>query len=358
MLPSRFGLLNVGKRLNAPRKTTVSLLPRRCLATLPFESVEGHRLTGLSPDPQVTTRRRRQNMSTQEKSAFNDMFNMIFEASSQGYDGTTADVELRNDEVGKFFGRLRQGAKKLRWTTEDEHLLDCKKEEMDMCATDEELLQWAIKSVFGESLRMEAESREALAQIEAGKTDSQTLPRLQSSTYPHVLGLLMKTFRERYNDPHAALALFEHARTLSTASYVFGCSTPAYNELIETRWSAFRDLRGVVQALQEMNTNGVAQDARTLQLADAIRRTAGEKHVWSEEDSLKGGEIWDLLERIESLTSPKAARRKTRRHRDIRGTKSSEERSQWSEWKGENMEDIESDEFGFDKWDMEPRRRY
>ena len=74
----------------------------------------------------------------------------------------------------------------------------------------------------------------------------------------------MRTFRDKYANPHLALALFAHARRLSVLSFVCGCTTPAYNELLETRWACFRDLKGVCDALEEMKTNGVETNGGTL----------------------------------------------------------------------------------------------
>ena len=71
----------------------------------------------------------------------------------------------------------------------------------------------------------------------------------------------MRSFRDKYKDPHLALAMFDHARNLSIASFVFGCTTPAYNELLETRWRCFRDLRGVADALDDVRRHELATAA-------------------------------------------------------------------------------------------------
>src|SRR6267154_1374361 len=52
-------------------------------------------------------------------------------------------------------------------------------------------------------------------------------------------------------------------------------NTPAYNELIETRWTYFRDLKGVHDALEEMRVNGVEPDGRTKKLVEKLRREVG-----------------------------------------------------------------------------------
>jgi hypothetical protein len=119
----------------------------------------------------------------------------------------------------------------------------------------------------------------------------------------------MRSFRDKYRDPHLALSIFDYARHLSIPSYVFGCTTPAYNELIETRWSHFRDLKGVHDALFEMRVNGVEPDGRTKKLVEKLRREVGARTVWEEESVMGSGDVWGMLEKIEGL-AVKETRRK------------------------------------------------
>lgn len=121
----------------------------------------------------------------------------------------------------------------------------------------------------------------------------------------------MRTFRIKYNDPHTALALFAHAKGRSIHSYVFGCTTPAYNELLETRWEVDGAVKGIVEALVEMRANGVRPDKATRTFVERVRREVGERFLSREETDLDG-QVWDALERVEALV---ASRRRGERGR-------------------------------------------
>lgn len=253
-------------------------------------------------------------MTARELSAFDQMFNMIFNAWTEskgplpGSPEATAGVG-KSSALTQFADRLRQQSRNLKWTSKADEELDRKKEEMDLCDTDQQLLDWAMRSVFSESQQYEAAARKALTD----PSSSEPPTSLQPLSYPYVIAHLMKTFRDKYGDPHLALSIFDHARHLSIASYVFGCTTPAYNELIETRWRCFRDVRGVCDALEEMQVNGIEMDNQTRRLAETVRREVGERNVWEEESALDSGEVFAIIRRIEELiagqsTGPKRSR--------------------------------------------------
>lgn len=288
-------------------------------------------------------RPRRQAMTAREISAFEDMFDIIFNAVSKHKSpGEQSDVGIGGHS--DLFGKLRRHSKKLKWTTEADEKLDQQKEAIDLCDSDHQLLEWAMREVFAESEKYERDFRQFIANTAQSGGPPKELPMLQPSTYPHLIAVLMRKFRDRYNDPHLALAIFEHAKHLSIASYVFGCSTNAYNELIETRWRCFRDLKGVHDALQEMAVNGVDFDVRTRKLVDTVRREVGERTLWAEDDSLGSGEAWNMLKKIEGLVMK-------RQTDDTSG----DQQRRWDEWKNLPLEDDEKDGWGFDQW--EPLRK-
>jgi hypothetical protein len=248
---------------------------------------------------------RRQTMTNRELIAFDEMCNMIFSAANERRlteDGAAAALEI--DTRSPLSGFLKRLSKYSRvpQTVEDTEL-DRLKEQLALCQSDHAMLEWAEREVFGASIRAEEAARAAFA---AGKRP----PRhLQPSVYPHLLAALMSTARERYEDPHLALALFDHARNLSALSYIFGCTTPAYNELLETRWCSFRDLRGVHAALEEMRANGVPADSRTRALVEDVRREVGARTLWLEESETGSGQVWTMLTAIERLVARRAPRR-------------------------------------------------
>ncbi|ORX40077.1 hypothetical protein BD324DRAFT_616170 [Kockovaella imperatae] len=130
--------------------------------------------------------------------------------------------------------------------------IDMLKEDMSTLSSEQDLVEWAERHVFTPS--------------EVSDGEELGYPR----RYPHMLAYLMRITREIYRNPSLALAFFQHAQTLSLESYMSGCLTSAYNELIRTRWQCFRDLEGVDQALKEMETSGVSWNFHTRQLVESV----------------------------------------------------------------------------------------
>ncbi|RDB24998.1 hypothetical protein Hypma_008012 [Hypsizygus marmoreus] len=308
------------------------------------------------PSPYTASQSHRgpqQSMTARESSAFNEMFEMIFDAVTAQESGTTSvsssdsAVGVGRGGINDLIGKLRKHPRRLKWFSDSDEILDRQKEAMDLCTTDHELLEWATREVFGESQRYENEARKAISAAAVSGTLGD-LPMLQPPTYPHLVALLMRAFRDKYNDPHLALSIFDHARHLSIASYVFGCSTQAYNELIETRWKSFRDLKGVHDGLEEMKVNGVKVDSRTRKIVEEVRREVGGQHLWVEESELGSGEIWNLLAKIEQLVA------KTPTKASV--PTATQQPTKWDVWKTTNLEDAEGDEWGFDRWETPDKR--
>lgn len=293
-------------------------------------------------------------MTAREVNAFDEMFQMIFSAvseerqqeASQRILGPSTGIGKSPQGLGDLAARLRQQSRNLKWTSEADQELDRKKEDMGLCDTDQQLLAWAMREVFGESQRYEEEARKAMA----ASSSTRNL-HLQPPSYPQLIAVLMSTFRDQYADPHLALSIFDHARHLSVASFVFGCTTPAYNELIETRWRCFRDIRGVCDALEEMRANGVEIDNRTRSLVEKVRREMGERNLWEEESSLGSGEVWGIMKRIEQLTASDKPRNKRTTRKD-KGWKPDRESWKWDALK----DDPHDDGWEFGQWESSAPR--
>jgi hypothetical protein len=292
---------------------------------------------------------RRQTMSNQELTAFDDMFNIVFSAANErrlAEDGAAGafDVDTRTP-LSDFLKNLSKRPR-VRQKGEDTEL-DRLKEQLALCQSDHAMLEWAEREVFGASIRAEEAVRAAVTQ---GKPPP---PHLQPPLYPQLLATLMSTAREGYDDPNLALALFEHARNLSPLSYIFGCTTPAYNELLETRWHSFRDLRGVHTALEEMRANGVSPDLRTRALVDDVRNEVGARTVWLEESETGSGEVWTMLREIERLVARRAPRQASSDdYRAFQGRSRPHD-----EWKNPELTSDESAGYRFGEWPEPERRR-
>ena len=289
---------------------------------------------------------RRQQLTKREISAFDDMFNLIFNSAtrmeshrkrgSSSIDddelkeldfeqlpapmaSPTTQLPLQNTMSAMFSKLKLTPKKKVRWTKTEDEILDAKKEEIALCESDQELLSWTMRVLFREqeptpspvarSMRVQTEDgmhdmRGSInTPVPLSPPDSPPMQLLPQCCYPDLLATLMRTFRTKFNNPHISLALFHHAKNLSVASYVTCCGTEAYNELIEARWFCFRDLRGVHDALEEMSNNRVSVDGRTRRLIDDLRRDVGARTMWAETDFIEGHEDgMKLLQKIETMS--------------------------------------------------------
>ncbi|KAG8752133.1 hypothetical protein FRC12_012114 [Ceratobasidium sp. 428] len=177
---------------------------------------------------------------------------------------------------------------------------DKKREEMFKCQTDQEVLQWAMQEVF---LRAPGESTSPTASSGTTSNDiSTTLGEMHPKIYGRIIASLMKEFREQYNNPHLAMAIFDYARRLSIISYVTGCTSPSYNELMRTHWCSFRNLQAVVDVAEEMQVNGVLPDQITAALLNQIHDEVEPQAVWTEDGD--GAEANKLLNRLDELLRP------------------------------------------------------
>jgi hypothetical protein len=290
----------------------------------------------------------RQAMTARESNAFNEMFEMIFnavdahekstkDAPSSAYDPS---IGVGRGGVDDLIGRLQKFPRRLKLTKTTDEALDRQIELMNNFESDQALLEWATKEIFGESQRFEEEARKAMSSSKSNTKSMTELPLLQPAHYPQLLSHLMKLFREKFGDPHLTLAMFNHARRLSIASYVFGCTTQVYNEIIQTYWECFSDLQSVLQTLEEMKTNAVKVDSHTRKLIDAIRRDIAEQSL--QIDSEEGSETWDLLAKIEEHTFLQSSQRQT--------LTAKKQKPNWDFWKTSPLQDMEGDQWGFNQW--------
>ena len=288
---------------------------------------------------------RRQGITARETKVLTGMLDMIFDSNNEKTHASSVagdePVVFKQGKIDDFFGRLRRHSKHGKWMDDlDANLLDQKKEQIGYCNNDQELLDWAIREVFEESKRYEAAAR--LAIIEAAKSPGlKDPPRLQSATYPHMIPILMRTFRDKYHDPHLALSIFNYAKSLSIVSYVFGCSTEAYNELVETKWECFRDLPGIYQSINEMIVNGVPVNTRTRKWVETVRRDVLSQRERLDTNEAGQKEVWQLLTKIDQAIASNDARQ---------GSK-----TRWEHWKAEVMKDDKDDNWSFDNWGDTPK---
>ncbi|KAF8348170.1 hypothetical protein F5887DRAFT_952426 [Amanita rubescens] len=299
---------------------------------------------------------RRQTMNAREMSAFDDVFNMIFDAASKE-ESAGGDKPSQGSIVGELFSSIPTSSRMKRWTTEEEVMLDRKKEEINLCASDLELLLWTQREVLDPFENMIQRQSSDTPQLSTAKKsvneDNKPHPtnappstppsELHIQSYHYLVAYVMRTFRDKYRDPYLALALFSKVKNHSFVSYVFGCSTRVYNELIDTKWQWFRDVRGIHDAVEEMVVNGVGINQHTRSLVENVRHGVMERKAWAENMDVRSEEVLNLLMRLDHFIT-KSSSRKTKT-------------PLWDKWKGESSSDKEEDEWGFNKWSGSGRRQ-
>jgi hypothetical protein len=268
---------------------------------------------------------------------------------------------------------------------------------MELFNTDHDLLQWVTKELFGESQKWDEEAKKAVAASSVGatkeggkgkdrsvtatsSTDATAAPSSPGSPkerpgnhsiYPHLIAHAMRIFRTTYSNPSLSLAIFNHAARVSIPSYVFGCTAPAYNELIEAKWEGWGDLEGVCNALEEMRANGVKIDGRTRLVVEKVRREVGEaRPVELGEPRLEAeGEDghanlddakdinplarrgWEELGEVEVMRLLHRIERLALRDRSRKSMSSPHDES----WKSAVLQPVEDDGWSFDGWDKEKK---
>ena len=156
--------------------------------------------------------------------------------------------------ISRYLPRIRQAAPKKEMGPEVYQAFDQAREEISALSTDLEVWEYAQRHVFPKI-------------ADATKTP----PTYDiAASYPLTLTHLITLFRDQFDNPHLSLATFAHAKSHSLHSYVSGCSTDAYNQVMKTHWEKFRNLKQVEDCVGEMAMNGVGWDRNTLKVLSSI----------------------------------------------------------------------------------------
>jgi hypothetical protein len=258
-------------------ESTPFVAPSRRPAPSPSMSKDG----GIKPF-------RRQTMSAREISAFDEMFNMLFNAVAPKT--PSAQTQAHTPSVGytHHTERLRKAAMRLPrpLTPEEIQTLDAKKEEMELCETDFELLQWAEREIFADSIEQlkkyeknflklfsqELSTSEAASSSPIPNPKFEMEVEIQNPLYSPLLVNLMLLAMHKFNNTQLARTLFLHAANLSFPSYIHACTTASFNVYLEALWTSTRDLKSVMESVEEMHRSGVKRDGSTRSIVAKIRR--------------------------------------------------------------------------------------
>ncbi|RPA98811.1 hypothetical protein L873DRAFT_1807484 [Choiromyces venosus 120613-1] len=133
-------------------------------------------------------------------------------------------------------------------------LLSFLTKDMQKCKTDRELLRWLENHVFS---------------MVSGK-DAESERKIPSASYADLLVEGMIAFRQNFNDLVGAMSVFERVKRLGAESYVVGCSTGVYNEMLQTKWEAYKDVSKIVELVDEMEVNAIEGSQKTVQILWSI----------------------------------------------------------------------------------------
>ncbi|CAO3595032.1 unnamed protein product [Absidia cylindrospora] len=117
----------------------------------------------------------------------------------------------------------------------------------------------------------------------------------QQNTFPNYYSRLVKNaIHHAYNDfydPYLAMALFEQCKTISVQSYIEGCTVDVYNQVLQIRWDAWKDIYGMLDLMEEMTLNGIAFDKVSAGIVQTITDEM-EQQEWSGGDNAEHVRLW------------------------------------------------------------------
>jgi hypothetical protein len=133
----------------------------------------------------------------------------------------------------------------------------------------------------------------------SGYQERQEFPSYYSTLVKNAIHHAFTNFR----DPYLAVTLFEQCKTMSIQSYIEGCTVDVYNQVLGLRWTAWEDIYGMLDLMEEMTLNGIAFDKQSVgivkTITDEMERqelAAGSDQVlrWSPDD-LRSTELMKML---------------------------------------------------------------
>lgn len=97
-------------------------------------------------------------------------------------------------------------------------------------------------------------------------------PSIPTTSYQHIFLLALRLLTRRTRYTALANSLLPTIKSHSLTSSILGTSTALYNEVIGYRWAIFKDMGTILSLLRDMESTGVAANAKTLELLDRIAK--------------------------------------------------------------------------------------
>ncbi|KAG4304772.1 hypothetical protein PORY_001825 [Pneumocystis oryctolagi] len=89
-------------------------------------------------------------------------------------------------------------------------------------------------------------------------------------SYPLLLQKAMEIFRLEFQDYVSVVTIFERIKDHGPESFVLGCSSDVYNEVLIARWEGWYDMFEIENLLKEMKMNCVIRTKKTLKILEKI----------------------------------------------------------------------------------------
>lgn len=218
----------------------------------------------------ATTKPRRaqpQKLTETEAEAFADLMSTFLPRSPTTIEGEsrnfdipgleTIQTALRRKVISRETNYRRKHQMELDRGQENE--FDRMKEIMHSLKTDRDLLEWSFREIFGFEFNGLFVNPSAIFK----RTDL-----TKSAIYPSLLLELFVLLRDTHRSPHSALHIF-HLASQTPTSYVLGCTTALYNEVLRTRWME-GDVESVALGIAEMRSGGIRIDDGTRLIVAAV----------------------------------------------------------------------------------------
>ncbi|GAA5905505.1 hypothetical protein JCM5296_000377 [Sporobolomyces johnsonii] len=212
-----------------------------------------------------------------ERGGIFDLFAQKSDFAAQG-EGVGKVQQALMRKMGGRMGLQFDGAKWERKArgelTEQEVLeLDRLREEALGLRDDREVVAWGLENVFGfdrEYARSLFVDPADLIVVPPSSDPGVVAPTRGPSSrmYPELLHLLFLILRDTHHAPATALWVFNLAAS-NPFSYISGCTTPLYLEVLRTRWSE-GDVEAVLAGIDEMRGAGVPIDDKVRELVRAV----------------------------------------------------------------------------------------
>ncbi|KAI8085211.1 uncharacterized protein BX664DRAFT_338829 [Halteromyces radiatus] len=117
----------------------------------------------------------------------------------------------------------------------------------------------------------------------------------QQQSFPSYYARLVKNAIQHayttFRDPYLAVALFEQCKSMSVESYINGCTADVYNQVLNVRWEAWKDIYGILDLMEEMTLNGIAFNDVSASIVQTITEEM-EQQEWADADNSKQVQMW------------------------------------------------------------------